>query len=290
MHGTSASHVLCTPGRLDRRAVCGKHDWTRTPMASDARSYARPTSARPGWQVRLSAWFRRLLQSDTVLRAIEVMDRRAENRMAEFGMIGQAMEFAKINGVVGDYFEFGLWQGKTFKYAHTMKRRYGVGGMKLRGFDSFAGLPAAERGPDEIWQAGQFAFSRPELERELARSGLCVHEYELVEGFYDTSLDAALAGRLQAEGVKVAIAYIDCDLYESTRDVLRFLDGFLQNGSIVCFDDYYNYKGAPDQGEARALAEFLRSSPHLTFIPYFPYAPLGQSFIVRVAHSAPLRH
>ena len=71
-------------------------------------------------------------------------------------MIAQAFEFKKINGVEGDYFEFGLWQGKTFVYAHKMMRRYEIKDMKLRGFDSFEGLPAHENSQDNIWREGQF--------------------------------------------------------------------------------------------------------------------------------------
>jgi hypothetical protein len=232
--------------------------------------------------MRARAWLQRALQSDGLLRILEVADRRTENRMTEFGMIAQAMEFVKINGVSGDYFEFGLWQGKTFKYAHKMKRRYGLSRLKLRGFDSFAGLPEHEQSADNIWHQGQFAFARADLERELRLSGFRDDEFELVEGYYDQSLNRALIERLAFEKVMVAIAYIDCDLYESTREVLRFLADFLQSGSIVCFDDYYNYRGALDQGEARALTEFQVSRPQFRFLPYFTYAPLGQSFIVRI--------
>lgn len=231
----------------------------------------------------LTRLLKSLADSDWVLRLLEVADRRSENRITEFGIIAQAMEFAKINSVRGDYFEFGLWQGKTFRHAYRLRNRYSVQGMKLRGFDSFQGLPEFEKERDEIWSAGQFAYGRERLDADLASWGLQRHDYELVAGFYDQSLDDALVARLQRENVQAAVVYIDCDLYESTRPVLRFLANFLQNGTIVCFDDYFNYKGAPDQGEARALSEFLAANPRFQFIPYQPYAPLGQSFIVRLA-------
>lgn len=230
----------------------------------------------------LSERLKRLLNSYAFLRLVEVFDRRSENRITEFGMIAQAMEFAKINNMEGDYFEFGLWQGKTFKYAHKMRRRYAVEQMKLRGFDSFQGLPQHQDSQDNIWHAGQFAFSRPQLEQELRLSGFLDADFELIEGFYDDSLNPTLIERLSAENVKASVVYIDCDLYESTRPVLRFMAHFIQNGTIICFDDYYNYKGAKDEGEARALSEFLAEHPKFEFIPYMPYAPLGQAFIVRI--------
>lgn len=223
---------------------------------------------------------KRLLSSEPVLRALEVIDRRTENRMTEFGMIAQAFEFKKINKVNGDYFEFGLWRGKTFLYAHTMKKRYGLKNVTLRGFDSFEGLPAHQNTPDNIWHPGQFACSEEELRKIFKSKGVGEEEFDLVKGFYDQSLNEDLDRRLK--GVKAAIIYIDCDLYESTRTVLQWVKRYLVNGTIICFDDYYNNRGATDQGEAQALQEFIEANPAIHLIPYFIYSPLGKSFIVRL--------
>lgn len=222
---------------------------------------------------------RRLGDSWLVHRVLEVLDRRTENRMTEYGMLAQAFEFAKINQIAGDYFEFGLWRGKTFLYAHKLKRRYQLPNVVLRGFDSFAGLPEHERSKDGVWTAGQFACSEPEFRKILERAGVQDKEYSLVKGFYEQSLNAALDAELGR--AKAAVVYIDCDLYESTVVVLDFVAKYLVDGSIVCFDDYYNNRGDPRQGEQRALAEFLARNQRFTFIPYFDYSPLGKSFIVR---------
>jgi O-methyltransferase len=234
---------------------------------------------------KAAQWIKDLLSSSLVLRLLEVVDRRTENRMTEFGMLAQAVEFVKINGVEGDYFEFGLWRGKTFIYAHRMMRRYNVQ-RKLRGFDSFQGLPDHAPASDNIWHKGQFAYSRADLEADLRKAGFRVDDYELIEGFYETSLSLELSRQLLSSGVRASIVYIDCDLYESTKPVLKFISPFLQNGTVMCFDDYYNYKGDPQAGEAKALAELLASNPEYHFIPYLAYSPLGQSFIVRVHPSS----
>lgn len=199
--------------------------------------------------------------------------------MTEFGMLAQAFEFAKINGVTGDYFEFGVWRGKTFRWAHLMKHRYRLTDMKLWAFDSFGGLPEVADVKDNIWRQGQFACSLPEFRQILASAGISIDEYEIISGFYSESLDENAHLRIGQR--RAAIVYIDCDLYESTADALTFVAQHLAHGAILCFDDYYNYKAAPDQGEARALAEFRSRNPGLDVIPYFNYSPLGASFIVR---------
>ena len=228
------------------------------------------------------SYISRLLNSSAVLRIVEVLDRRSENRVTEFGILAQAFEFIKINAVPGDYFEFGVWRGKTFGHARTMAKRYRVPALTFRAFDSFQGLPQNSEEKYGIWQQGQFACSRAEFEAILKQKGFRPGEYVLTEGFYSESLSGSLVNSLTDEGVRAAVVYIDCDLYESTRDVLNFLVSFLQDGTVVCFDDYWNYRGRADMGEQRALTEFLARQPTLRMRPYMAYSPLGMSFICEI--------
>jgi hypothetical protein len=212
---------------------------------------------------------------------VEMLDSEMDNRLSEKGILSHAFEFSHINDVRGDYFEFGLWRGKTFCHARRMKARYRLHNMRFWGFDSFQGLPEFSDEKDSIWAPGQFACNVDEFHRIARRNGFQENEYELVQGYYNESLTPGLRQRMS--GIQAAVVYVDCDLYESTRDVLFFLPPFLQDGTIVCFDDYYNYKGNPLQGEQRALQEFLAANPHICFLPYLNYAPLGKSFIVRLS-------
>jgi len=224
---------------------------------------------------------RGLLNNAVSMRLFDVIDRHTDNRMSEKGMLRQAFEFQNINQVKGDYFEFGLWKGKTFCLAHRFKHQYRRNEMTLWGFDSFRGLPPIDDKKDNVWSEGEYAFGENEFRTLLQRKRFKSDEYELVPGFYQDSLTDMLHERML--GRKAAIVYIDCDLYQSTTHVLSFIKRYLVNGSIVCFDDFYCYKAAPDQGEQRALGEFLRAHPSLNFIPYMNYCPVGSSFIVRHA-------
>lgn len=213
-------------------------------------------------------------------RIVEGVDLHSDNRLRERGMLAQAFEFKKINNVPGDYFEFGLWRGRTFLYAWQLKHRYRCDDMRLWGFDSFAGLPQIDDQRNNIWGAGDFACSEDELRRILRKAGVGEEEYELVAGYYERSLNADLDRRIA--GRVAAIVYVDCDLYLSTKQVLEFLRRYLVDGTIVCFDDFYNYKGSPEQGEQKALCEFLARYNGIKFMPWSDYAPLGKSFIVRL--------
>lgn len=235
------------------------------------------TPVRNNFLLRLA---QRLAETRAANRLIEGLDLHSDNRLRERGMLAQAFEFKKINGVPGDYFEFGLWRGKTFIYAHRMRQRYRCADMQLWGFDSFKGLPAIDDQRDNVWQAGEFACSETELREILRRAGVRQHEYQLVSGYYEDSLNPALHEKLA--GRSAAIVYIDCDLYVSARQALDFVEPLLVDGSIVCFDDYYNYKASPEQGEQKALAEFLARHKDVDFMSWLDYSPLGKSFIVRL--------
>lgn len=226
----------------------------------------------------LTLGIRRIANSAPALGLARLLDGYMENRFCERGMLRQAFAFVHLNGIRGDYFEFGLWQGRTFLLARRLKMLYRLEHMHLRGFDSFQGLPEVKPGESEIWSTGQFACSYQKFRSILSSNGVRDTEFTLVQGFYDESLDekqhTLLAGRT------AAIVYIDCDLYELTLPVLRFIERYLVNGAVVCFDDFYCYAGRPDRGEQRALKEFLAETPGIDFQRYLAYCPAGQSFIV----------
>jgi hypothetical protein len=70
-------------------------------------------------------------------------------------------------------------------------------------------------------------------------------------------------------GIKqAAVVWIDCDLYESTVPALNFITDFVQTGTIICFDDFYCFRGDPNRGESKAFKEWLLRNPKITAIEY----------------------
>jgi hypothetical protein len=199
------------------------------------------------------------------------------NHLSERGMLSQAFAITNLNQVKGDYLEFGLFRGRTFVHSWTLKRD-SARDMHLWGFDSFEGLPEVKPREGEIWETGQYACSVDTFRSIITAQGMQPPEYTLVPGFFDQSLNEQQHQRMA--GRTAAIVYIDCDLYESTVPVLAFIERYLQTGTVVCFDDFYCYRGAPDQGEQRALAEFLDQHPNIKFNRYLTYGIAGQSFMV----------
>jgi O-methyltransferase len=56
------------------------------------------------------------------------------------------------------------------------------------------------------------------------------------------------------------VIWVDCDLYESTVPVLDFITEYIQDGTVIIFDDWYSFRADPDRGEQKALAGGVRKT------------------------------
>lgn len=131
--------------------------------------------------------------------------------------------------------EFGVYSGSTLRI--IAESRKGLG--QIHGFDSFEGLP-------ETWRTdfpkGTFATDQlPTVEGA-----------ELVKGWFDQTLPAFL----ESHPGPVDFLHVDCDLYSSTKTVFDLVGPRLRPGSIVMFDEFFNYPSW-QQHEYKAWLEFL---------------------------------
>jgi hypothetical protein len=139
----------------------------------------------------------------------------------------------------GDVVEFGVYTGAVTRRLHPLlpKRLY-------HAFDAFLGVPkgmALSVGQDSFTLGGKI----PDLPKDVI-----VHA-----GWFTDTIPEYLA----KFGNPVALAYIDCDLYESVKTVLDGITGRLQVGSILIFDDWYNFPNWQEHSY-RALNEMILGS------------------------------
>ena len=187
-----------------------------------------------------------------------------------------AMEYVLHSRLEGAYAEFGVWQGRTISAAWHLARERRLT-TAFWAFDSFSGLPEVA-GRDasgfQHFKQGEFAFGERAFRRRLKING--VEGVNIVAGRFEESLTPAVQNRVG----KVAIAWIDCDLYESTVPVLRFLTPLLDEGTLLFFDDWYCYRANPDRGQQRAYHEWSASNPAIRTAPFLSIGWHGQSFVV----------
>ncbi|MFF0145247.1 class I SAM-dependent methyltransferase [Amycolatopsis sulphurea] len=117
--------------------------------------------------------------------------------------------------------EFGVASGNTLRTIATAR-----GGIEVYGFDSFDGLP-------EAWLNGMpaGAFARDDLPE--------VPGAELVVGLFSDTLGEFL----DRHPGPVDFLHVDSDLYSSAKTVLDLVGPRLQVGSIVHFDEFFNFPG-----------------------------------------------
>jgi O-methyltransferase len=194
-----------------------------------------------------------------------------------------AFAYARSEHVEGDYAEFGVWTGRTFVEAWRVAKAFPGVDRRFFAFDSFAGLPEVDGGDATgRFSEGEFSADRGSFEGRLRRAGAPRDRVHIVEGFFDETLTPEAEIPLE----RVAIAWVDCDLYSSTVPVLDYLTPRLSQGAILLFDDWFCFKGDPEKGEAKACAEWLQRNPEITLVPWRQYNWASQAFIVRRAEAA----
>jgi predicted O-methyltransferase YrrM len=68
--------------------------------------------------------------------------------------------------------------------------------------------------------------------------------------------DATLPEWLKNNPGPIAFIHVDCDLYSSTRTILALLADRIVPGTIILFDEYFNYPNW-EEHEYKAFQEFV---------------------------------
>lgn len=200
----------------------------------------------------------------------------------------RAIEFVNFERVPGDIVEAGVFGGVSLALL-AKGATFDPKGMSRRivGVDTFDGLPASQEAHAR-WQAGDCAHIvtdhpvaapgepvTPALVRRLFAA--CELEAPLL---YEGRFDRVLPGVIPSVHPAIALLHVDCDLYESTKDLLACVAPALQDGTLILFDDWFHYKGHPRMGEARAFHEFLETHPEWDAVHWKSYATFCNAFIM----------
>ena len=203
-------------------------------------------------------------------------------------MLDACFHYLDITCVKGDYAEFGLWKGRNLVRAYHLSQRWGtLNDMRFIGFDSFEGIPELTENDTEAaeFPPGMFTGTYEEVEQTLKAGGVDKKRRFLVKGWFADTLTARTREKLQLQNV--AIAYVDCDVYQSTVPILNFLSSCLADGGVIVFDDWYCFKNDENRGQQKAFAEWLERSPQWKPTPFKEFGGDGKAFIMnRVACQA----
>jgi predicted O-methyltransferase YrrM len=159
--------------------------------------------------------------------------------------------------VDGLFCEFGVFRGESLNYLARLAPAH-----ILHGFDSFEGLP-------EDWRTGYhrglFRTAIPKVQ-----SNVRLH----VGWFADT-----LPAFLEETDADAAFLHVDADLYSSTHEVLESLQQRIVPGTVIVFDDFFNFPGWRE-GEYRAFREYVDAAK--ARYEFLGYCECGQQVAVRI--------
>jgi hypothetical protein len=127
--------------------------------------------------------------------------------------------------------EFGVARGRSIRHWAQIFPTHDI-----YGFDGFEGIY-------EDWNgmpAGTFAQKPPRVP----------HNVRLVIGRFDRTLPIWS----ECHPGMISLLHIDCDLYSATCDIFQHLRDRIVSGTIIVFDEYWNYPGW-QQHEFRAWQE-----------------------------------
>jgi hypothetical protein len=192
----------------------------------------------------------------------------------------QVFDFLKENEIAGDYHEYGCHRARTFRMALTEARRKNLHDMMFWAFDSFAGLPEPVTATSVgRWKQGALATTEEDFLRLISEHGVYTSQVRTVTGLYAESLSPDLQSRFVSGERRIALATVDCDLYESAVPVFNFIEPLLQPGSVLYIDDLFvGNRGDPSRGVARAFVEF-RGRSRWRFVRHLDIGWWGRSYI-----------
>ena len=196
----------------------------------------------PGQQVINFFSTDRPYQQDPEARAfVEQYLSNAKRLNIDAEVLKYACEQMRLEGFI---LEMGVCTGRTINFLAALNPR-----KLIYGFDSFCGLPEPWHGrTDFALPKGVFGFKDPSQRPPV------LHNVRLIDGLFQDSLPRFKQEILGEQ--PISFLHIDCDIYSSTKTIFSELGNNLVDGTIILFDDLYNYPGFKGH-EFKAFQEFL---------------------------------
>lgn len=131
--------------------------------------------------------------------------------------------------------EFGVFHGESINFLASLTTN------TIHGFDSFEGLPE-DWTPDHL--RGTFALeTMPHVEPNVV----------LHKGWFEKTLPCFVKEHPE----DISFIHVDCDLYSSTKTVFHYLMDQIKPGTVIVFDEYFNYPNW-QENEFAAFQEFVK--------------------------------
>lgn len=144
----------------------------------------------------------------------------------------------------GDILEFGVFTGNSLRFISSY-----MPDRKIYAFDSFEGLPEEWPGArSKTHKKGHFNVNGalPQVNNS---------NITFVKGFFEDTLPKFTNSYNNC----VAFIHIDCDIYSSTKTILRYMKPYILSGTVILFDELIGYQDF-EINEMKAWMEFIEET------------------------------
>jgi O-methyltransferase len=167
-----------------------------------------------------------------------------------YSTLALAIQRLELDGIPGDFAEIGVYRGVTSLFMHRQAPQ-----RKLYLFDTFEGFPSQDL---EVESDMRFRDTSQEMVAQLIGD---TDHVEFRKGYFPET-----AVGLEQE--RFALVMLDCDLYSSALEALRFFYPRLTAGAYFFLHDFNSPES--NYGISRAASEFMTGKPEfLVEIPDF---------------------
>lgn len=185
-----------------------------------------------------------------------------QHNLGKYSVIRKAMYYVGIEGIEGDYYEFGVFTGSSFCHAIRSysnleffnKRKHK---MHFFGFDSFDGFGENIKDDHPFFVDDHFATDFKKVNKRVNKLAIKRNvDARLIKGFFNESLQLS---ENKCSNL-ASIIFIDCDLEVPSKEALDYCTQKVQDGTVLIIDDFYSYKASQTKGPVSALNTWLNEN------------------------------
>lgn len=223
-----------------------------------------PTVLGGGQQIfHFSTSYRPYLNDPEAVKFVETYLASATVYECDAEVLKEGSDMVALDGA---YIELGVSTGRSINFIAGLNPK-----KIIYGFDSFKGIPFEWDQRGKVFPAGSFAYKDESFVPPVLKNVV------LYKGWFSEVLPLFKAQILKKS--PIAFMHVDCDIYESTRDAFTVLGDCIVPGTVIVFDELYNYAGY-ELHEWKAFQEFLVA--HSLKAEFLAYNKLHQQVAVRV--------
>tara|TARA_A100001035_G_C27645413_1_gene436642 strand:- start:33 stop:683 length:651 start_codon:yes stop_codon:yes gene_type:complete len=151
------------------------------------------------------------------------------HNVSKFYEIYKIWNNIKLDSISGNYIEFGIYKGKSLFHSYkTYKKIFKrIPDIKFYGLDSFKGFPVENH---DFYSSKNFSVSL----KKVVKSFKKYNEIIIIDGFFDKVLNTEET-LLDNE---FSFVFVDCDIYESSLDIFKYIKGKIAKGGFIMIDDF----------------------------------------------------